>query len=154
MASRFSATDVAVLGREQKLEALGIALRMKAAHVRWPKSGEIMTDQECLDEAIANELDPSESSPQASFKLPADWADQDVFNPYRWRSRSWFYRFWKADPLPISAEYYPIRRAKPWMLDPEWDVPWPHKPGRPDMPLEEPAPRLEHGSRGDSPAAP
>ena len=81
MASRFSASDVVVLSREQKLEALGIALRMKAAHVRWPEGGEVMTDQECLDEAIEYELDPSVSSPQAAFKLPGDWAEQDVFNP-------------------------------------------------------------------------
>ena len=153
MASRFSASDVVVLSREQKLEALGIALRMKAAHVRWPEGGEVMTDQECLDEAIEYELDPSVSSPQAAFKLPGDWAEQDVFNPYRWRSRSWFYRFWKTDPLPISAEYYPIRRAKPWTLDPEWDVPWPHTPGRPDLPLEA-AQRLEQAPPGAGPAAP
>jgi hypothetical protein len=66
-----------------------------------------------------------------------------VFNPYRWRSRSWVYRFWKTDPLPISAEYYAIRRAKPWTLAPEWDVPWSHEPGRPDLPREEPPSTLK-----------
>jgi hypothetical protein len=135
MASRFSASDVAVLSREQKLEALGIALRMKSAHVRWGEGGEVMTDQECLDEAIEYELNPSVSSPQASFKLGDDWADQEVFNPYLWRSRSWLYRLWKEDPLPEDREFFPIRRAKPWTLEPEWDVPWPHKRGRPDQPL-------------------
>jgi hypothetical protein len=138
MTSRFSASDVAPLSREQKIEALGIALRMKAAHIRRREGGEVMTDQECLDAAIDYELHPSVSSPQSAFKLGdgIDWAEQDVFNPYRWRSRSWFYRFWKVDPLPASADYYPIRRAKPWTLNPDWDVPWPHKPGRPDLPLE------------------
>jgi hypothetical protein len=135
MASRFSASDVALLSREQKIEALGIALRMKAAHVRRRADGEVMTDQEFLDAAIEYELDPSATSPQASFKLEDDWAEQDVFNPYRWRSRSWLYRFWKVDPLSTSPDLYPIRRDKPWTLDPEWDVPWPHRPGRPDMPI-------------------
>src|SRR5215831_3546481 len=130
MASRFSASDVAVLTREQKIEALGIALRMKAAHIPQRQGGEVMTDQGCLDAAIDYEFHPSASSPQASFKLEADWAEQDALNPYRWRSRSWFYRFWKSDPLPASAEYYAIRRAKPWTFNPKWDVPWPHKPGR------------------------
>jgi len=41
-----------------------------------------------------------------------------------------------------------------WALDPEWDVPWPHEPGRPDLPLEEPAQRLEQTPRGDGPATP
>ena len=53
MASRFSASDVRALSREQKLEALGIALRMKAAHTRWPEGGSLMTDQERLDEAMS-----------------------------------------------------------------------------------------------------
>jgi hypothetical protein len=154
MASRFSASDVALLTREQKLEALGIALRMKAAHLRWRRGGEVMTDQECLDEAIEYELDPSVSSRQASFKLDDNWAELDAFNPYRWRSRSWLYRFWKVDPLPASAEYAPIRRAKPWKMDPEWDVPWPHKPGRPDLPLDAPPQRLEQAPRRDDPATP
>jgi len=139
MASRFSASDVAALSREQKIEALGIALRMKAAHLRRREGGELMTDQECLDAAIEYEFDPSVSSPQASFKLEDDWPEQEALNPYRWRSRSWLYRFWKGDPLPVSAEYHAIRRAKPWTMDPEWDVPWPHESGRPDLPLEEPA---------------
>ena len=136
MASRFSPADVAVLSREQKIEALGIALRMKAVHIRWRKSGEVMTDQECLDEAIAYELNPSASSPQRRFKLEDGWAEEDALNPYRWRSRSWLYRFWKVDPLPTSAEYHPIRRAKPWTLNPDWEIPWPHSRGRPDLPLE------------------
>ena len=135
MASRFSAADVAALSRAQKIEALGIAVRLKAGHVNWP-GGEVMTDQECLDEAIQYELNPSASSPQARFKLVDGWAEDDSLNPYRWRNRSWLYRFWKVDPLPTSAEYAPLRRAKPWKLDPEWDVPWPHSPGRPDLPLE------------------
>jgi hypothetical protein len=135
MASRFCAADVAVLSREQKIEALGIALGMKARHIQRGR-GEVMTDQECLDEAIDYELNPSGSSPQSRFKLEDGWAEEDALNPYRWRSRSWLYRFWKVDPLPTSADYYPIRHAKPWSLDPEWDVPWPHRPGRPDLPLE------------------
>jgi hypothetical protein len=142
MASRFSAADVAQLSRQQKIEALGIALRMKAAHIRWKEGGAVMTDQECLDEAIAYELAPSSSSPQASYKLEDDWVEQDAFNPYRWRSRSWLYRVWKGDPLPASAELYPIRRARPWELAPEWEVPWPHQPSRPDLPLTE-APRTD-----------
>jgi hypothetical protein len=35
MASRFSAADVAALNRKQKIEALGIALRLKAGHIHW-----------------------------------------------------------------------------------------------------------------------
>ena len=136
MASRFSTAEIAVLSRHQKIEALGIALRMKAAHIRWTEDGKVMTDQECLDEAIEYELDPSVSSRQASFKLDDNWAELDAFNPYRWRSRSWFYRVWKVDPLPTSADDYALRRAKLWTLNPEWDVPWPHKPGRPDLPLD------------------
>ena len=149
MASRFSASDVSVLSREQKIEALGIALRMKAAHIRWSKSGEVMTDQECLDGAIAYEFDPA-VSPRLTetYGDGIDWADQDAFNPYRWRSRSWLYRFWKRDPLSTEPADYALRRKKVWTLDPEWDVPWPHDPGRPDLPLEEQAPR------GDEPATP
>jgi hypothetical protein len=87
MASRFSASDVAVLSREQKIEALGIALRMKAAYIRWEKEGsEGMSDQECLDAAIDYEFDPT-GSPQlpVTFGDGIDWADQDAFNPYRWQ---------------------------------------------------------------------
>jgi hypothetical protein len=127
---------------------------MKAAHTRWPDGEEVMSDQECLDEAIAYELEPTASSPQSAFKLERGWAEQDAFNPYRWRSRSWLYRFWKADPLPVSADLYPIRRAKPWTLDPEWEVPWPHEPGRPDLPADEPAQRFEQGPGGVGPATP
>jgi hypothetical protein len=58
MAAKFSASDVAVLSREQKIEALGIALRMKAAQIRWRESGKVMTDQECLDAAIEYEFHP------------------------------------------------------------------------------------------------
>ena len=155
MASRFSAAEVAVLSRVQKIEALGIALRMKAVHTRWSESGDVMTDQECLDRAIAWELDHA-VAPQlgVTFGEGIDWADEDALNPYRWRSRSWLYRFWKTDPLPTSSDYYPLRRRKVWALDPEWDVPWPHEPGRPDLPLEEPAQRLEQTPRGDGPATP
>jgi hypothetical protein len=144
MASRFSASDVAVLSREQKIEALGIALRMKAANILSRKAGEVMTDQDCLDRAIEHEFDPT-VSPQITFTFGdgIDWADQDSFNPYRWRSRSWLYRLWKADPLSASPDDYALRRAKLWTLDPDWDVPWPHERGRPDLPLEEPTGRLE-----------
>ena len=144
MASRYSASDVAVLSREQKIEALGIALRMKAVHTRWNESGERMTDQECLDRAIAWELDHA-VSPQlgVTFGEGIDWANEDALNPYRWRSRSWLYRLWKADPLSASPDDYALRRAKLWTLDPDWDVPWPHERGRPDLPLEEPTGRLE-----------
>ena len=135
MASRFSASDVAALSRAQKIEALGIAIRLKAGHVRWQRTDELMTDQECLDEAIGCELNPSASSAR-SFRLLKGWDEDEALNPYRWRSRSWLYRFWKVDPLPTTAEYAPIRAAKPWKLDPEWDVPWPHQPGRPDLTLE------------------
>jgi hypothetical protein len=139
MASRFSATDVEVLSREEKVEALGIALRMKAAGTRWTKGGAVMTDQECLDAAIEHELDPT-SAPRLTYTFGdgTDWAEQDAFNPYRWRSRSWFYRVWKGDPLSVSPADYALRRKKLWTLDPEWDVPWPHEPGRPDLPLDEP----------------
>jgi hypothetical protein len=137
MASRYSASDVAVLSREQKIEALGIALRMKATHTRWAGGGPVMTDQECLDAAIAHEFDPTSSSQlEARLGGGIDWADHDELNPYRWRSRSRLYRLWKVDPLPTSAEDYPMRRAKVWTLSPDWDVPWPHKRGRPDQPLE------------------
>lgn len=136
MASRFSPSDVAELSRQQKIEALGIAIRLMAGRVEWQKTGEVMTDQECLDEAIAYELAPSATSPQARFRLVEGWEEDESLNPYRWRSRSWVYRFWKVDPLPTSPEFAPIRRAKPWNLDPEWDVPWPHEPGRPDLPLD------------------
>ena len=137
MASRYSASDVAVLSREQKIEALGIALRMKAAHIRWTEDGKVMTDQECLDAAIDYELDHA-VSPRLPFTFGdgTDWAAEDESNPYRWRSRSWFYRVWKVDPLPTSADDYALRRAKLWTLNPEWDVPWAHKPGRPDLPLD------------------
>lgn len=146
MASRFSASELAALSREQKIEALGIALRMKAGNIRWTERGEIMTDQECLDAAIAYELDPK-ASPQLTntYGDGIDWADKDAFNPYRWRSRSWFYRVWKSDPLSASADDYALRRKKLWTLDPDWDIPWPHQPGRPDLPLEEPAQTLEPG---------
>jgi hypothetical protein len=142
MASRFSAADVAVLSREQKIEALGMALRMKAAHTRSRPGGEVMTDQECLDRAIEYEFDPA-ASPRlrSTFGDGIDWADEDSLNPYRWRSRSWLYRFWKTDPLPTSPDYYALRRRKVWTLDPEWDVPWLHEPGRPDLPLEDQAAR-------------
>jgi hypothetical protein len=135
MASRFSASDVAALSRDQKIEALGIALRMKGAQILWKKDGEAMTDQECLDTAIGYEFDPS-SSPRLTFTYGdgTDWADDDSFNPYRWRSRSWLYRLWKTDPLPVSPDDYGLRRAKLWTLDPDWNVPWPHEPGRPDLP--------------------
>jgi hypothetical protein len=142
MASRFSAAEVAVLSRVQKIEALGIALRMKAVHTRWSESGDVMTDQECLDRAIAWELDHA-VAPQlgVTFGEGIDWADEDALNPYRWRSRSWFYRLWKTDPLGTSADDYPLRRRKVWTLEPEWDVPWAHESGRPDLPLEESGPR-------------
>jgi hypothetical protein len=155
MASRFSASDVAVLSREQKIEALGIALRMKATHIRWTKGGEVMTDQECLDAAIEHEFDPTRR-PRLTYTYGdgINWADQDAWNPYRWRSRSWLYRLWKTDPLPTSPDYYALRRKKLWTLDPEWDVPWPHEPGRPDLPLEEPEQRLEQASPGDGPPTP
>jgi hypothetical protein len=137
MASRFSPPDVALLSRDQKIEALGIALRMKAGGARARQGGDLMTDQECLDTAIAYELDPS-TSPRLTYTYDKgiDWADQDAYNPYRWRSRSWLYRFWKTDPLPTTPDYYALRRKKLWTLDPDWDIPWPHEPGRPDLPLE------------------
>ena len=76
---------------------------MKAAHTRWNESGELMTDQECLDRAIAWEFDAA-VSPQlgVTFGDGIDWAEEDALNPYRWRSRSWLYRIWKTDPLPTS----------------------------------------------------
>ena len=54
-------------------------------------------------------------------------------------------------PPADVPDYYPLRRRKVWALDPDWEVPWPHEPRRPDLPLEEPAQKLEQTPRGDSP---
>ena len=93
-----------------------------------------------VDAAIKYELDPT-TAPHLTYTYGdgIDWVDQDAFNSYRWRNRSWLYRFWKGDPLSVSPDDYALRRKKLWTSEPEWEVPWPHKLGRPDLPVEEPS---------------
>jgi hypothetical protein len=117
------------ISRDQKIEALGMAITMQRIGFRWIQDGKLLTDQECLDCAVAYQMNPR-ARPHLPFHVGSGtrWAMSFQTNPYLWRSYGFLRRNFLSTPL--GRDYW-VQEWKP----PGWAVPWLHECGRPDKPL-------------------